>query len=274
MDGKCAGAIVYQYYVREKRIKEAGCEFIEIAYKDDFPFDKIRRDELVVIVDFSLQKSGDFQKLYGITKSIIWIDHHKTAIELHPYFANVLEGVRSVDKAGCELTWEFYYPKKTMSEAVKLLADYDMWKFEFGDNTRLFQLGIKGYPCSPDWIMWGLLLDADKKGYVSNYVQYGKTIKRYQAQLNANLIKNFSFECLFEGYLVIACNQGMTNSQLFDSVEGDYDLMMPFIFDGKRWTVSIYTKKDIDCSELAKKYGGGGHKQAAGFQCDTLPFVT
>ena len=31
-------------------------------------------------------------------------------------------------------------------------------------------------------------------------------------------------------------------------------------------------KKNIDCSEIAKKYGGGGHKQAAGFQCKELPF--
>ena len=49
--------------------------------------------------------------------------------------------------------------------------------------------------------------------------------------------------------------------------------MMPFVFDGSKWTVSIYsTNKNIDCSELAKKYGGGGHKGAAGFQCENLPF--
>jgi nanoRNase/pAp phosphatase (c-di-AMP/oligoRNAs hydrolase) len=61
---------------------------------------------------------------------------------------------------------------------------------------------------------------------------------------------------------------------MFDTVEEDYDIMMPFVFDGKRWTVSLYTKKkDIDVSELAKKHGGGGHRQAAGFQCDQLPFT-
>jgi nanoRNase/pAp phosphatase (c-di-AMP/oligoRNAs hydrolase) len=37
--------------------------------------------------------------------------------------------------------------------------------------------------------------------------------------------------------------------------------------------VSLYsTRDDIDCGAIAKTYGGGGHKGAAGFQCDTLPF--
>ena len=35
--------------------------------------------------------------------------------------------------------------------------------------------------------------------------------------------------------------------------------------------VSLFTtKKDIDCSALAKKYGGGGHEQAAGFGADRI----
>ena len=44
--------------------------------------------------------------------------------------------------------------------------------------------------------------------------------------------------------------------------------MIPFRFDGKEWSYSLYTTKDIDCSALAKKYGGGGHKKAAGFKAD------
>ena len=82
MDGKCAGAIVYKYYLldRERTRETADSEFICINYKDDFPFEKIKPDELVVIVDFSLQREGEFERLLGITDNVIWIDHHKTAI--------------------------------------------------------------------------------------------------------------------------------------------------------------------------------------------------
>jgi nanoRNase/pAp phosphatase (c-di-AMP/oligoRNAs hydrolase) len=73
---------------------------------------------------------------------------------------------------------------------------------------------------------------------------------------------------------VQTCALPILSSQIFDTVKEDYDIMIPFCFDGKQWTVSMYTKnKEIDVSIIAKKYGGGGHKNAAGFQCKELPFI-
>jgi oligoribonuclease NrnB/cAMP/cGMP phosphodiesterase (DHH superfamily) len=96
---------------------------------------------------------------------------------------------------------------------------------------------------------------------------------RYRDNYYSKLLNSFGFELEFEGYKAIACNAGAVSSQLFDSVANKYDLLIPFVFDGKKWTVSLYTKRNhIDVAELAKKYGGGGHKQAAGFVCEKLPF--
>jgi oligoribonuclease NrnB/cAMP/cGMP phosphodiesterase (DHH superfamily) len=64
MDGKCSGAIVHKFFKVDRDFtKETGeeCEFKRINYKDDFPFDSIQQNETVVIVDFSLQKEGEFQ---------------------------------------------------------------------------------------------------------------------------------------------------------------------------------------------------------------------
>lgn len=34
----------------------------------------------------------------------------------------------------------------------------------------------------------------------------------------------------------------------------------------KKWHVSLYNDNgEVDCSKIAKTYGGGGHKGAAGF---------
>jgi nanoRNase/pAp phosphatase (c-di-AMP/oligoRNAs hydrolase) len=46
---------------------------------------------------------------------------------------------------------------------------------------------------------------------------------------------------------------------------------MLFTFNGSKWVVSLYTKNpDIDVSEIAYRYGGGGHKAAAGFVTDDI----
>jgi hypothetical protein len=53
-----------------------------------------------------------------------------------------------------------------------------------------------------------------------------------------------------------------------------YDLMITFCRrSDKLWNVSLYSTKDnVDCGVIAKSFGGGGHKGAAGFQCGELPF--
>jgi oligoribonuclease NrnB/cAMP/cGMP phosphodiesterase (DHH superfamily) len=271
MDGKCAGAIVHKFYkVDRDYTKEMGeeCEFLRINYKDEFPFDDIKPGETIVIVDFSLQKEGEFQKLLAITENVIWIDHHKTAIEKHGDL-NV-RGIRRDGTAGCELTWEFFYPNIAVPPVVKLLGDYDVWAFKYGEDTNKLQTGIRLYKTSPtseEWLRW-----LDPKYYPAKELEKGQISLKYRDNYYAELVKSWSFFTEFEGHKVIACNAGSVSSQLFDSVSEDYDIMMPFVFDGKQWTVSLYTKKDIDVSEIAKKYGGGGHKKAAGFQCKELPF--
>ena len=49
-----------------------------------------------------------------------------------------------------------------------------------------------------------------------------------------------------------------------------YDICISFEFDGEKFLVSLYSEK-IDVACIAEKYGGGGHKGAAGFVTKELP---
>jgi oligoribonuclease NrnB/cAMP/cGMP phosphodiesterase (DHH superfamily) len=78
-------------------------------------------------------------------------------------------------------------------------------------------------------------------------------------------------------YRVLACNTTTHNSQFFDGFYDPekHDVMCAYSrrSDGK-WKVSLYSDKPtIDCGEIAKSFGGGGHKGAAGFACNHLPWV-
>lgn len=67
------------------------------------------------------------------------------------------------------------------------------------------------------------------------------------------------------GHKCFAVNMAMISSDDFviDNVD-DYDILVGFSFDGESWNYSLRSTK-IDCSKVAMKYGGGGHKGAAGF---------
>lgn len=288
LDGLCAGAVVYKYYKVDRDFtKEIGepCEFLSINYNQNFPFDKIIKNEVVIIVDFSLQKEGEFNKLLSITPNVIWIDHHKTAIEKHKHLDGKIQGVRQDGRAGCVLAWEYFYPKESLPRIVEMLGDYDIWNFsKHGEKLNELQAGIrlKDHNVeSKNWLKWlNNKLEFNELFQCENYddnleplLSDGKIALQYRINMYKSLIKSWSFFTTFEGYKAIACNAGSVSSQLFDSVNEDYELMLTFVFDGNQWTVSVYTKKEnIDCSKIAKIYGGGGHKKAAGFQCPELPF--
>ena len=52
-----------------------------------------------------------------------------------------------------------------------------------------------------------------------------------------------------------------------------HDMVCRFAYNGKGWTYSLYSSNpEIDCSEIAKQYGGGGHRGAAGFKLDHCIF--
>ena len=146
---------------------------------------------------------------------------------------------------------------------------YEKWLKS--NNKALVSITIGVDDTSIESEMW------NKKWLQSFYtpfieIEKGETIQTYRNNFNKGIIKSLSFFTEWEGYKVVCVNQGSTNSQIFDSVDEDYDIMAPFSFNGSEWRVSLYTKKDIDVSAIAVKYGGGGHAQAAGFRCKELPF--
>lgn len=42
--------------------------------------------------------------------------------------------------------------------------------------------------------------------------------------------------------------------------------------DKEMFRVSLRSKGSLDVSAIAKRHGGGGHANAAGFECAKLPF--
>jgi oligoribonuclease NrnB/cAMP/cGMP phosphodiesterase (DHH superfamily) len=269
MDGHASGAIVYQSEIGNGN----KIECIPMNYNNPFPFETIEPGEKVYIVDYSL-KNDDWKKLLEITQDVIWIDHHKTAIEAAIGQAwGWLEGIRRDGTAACELVWEWFYPKEKSPKIIKLLGDYDIWRFQYGDDTNYLQTGIRLHETKPESIGWELWLDCEYNPSVE--IASRKIAIQYRDSYYKGLVKAFGFYADFEGLRAICCNAGSVSSQLFQTVDSNtYDIMMPFVFTGEGWTVSVYsTNSEIDCSAIAKKYGGGGHKGAAGFQCKELPFA-
>lgn len=283
-DGRCAAYWVYRSALLcdGKYLDEC---FIEMSYEKPFPIDNIRREERIFIIDYSISPD-EMRDLLKITTDVTWIDHHKTAIEKYEGFEYDIRGIRLDGIAACMLSY-CYFEHMTfhgrgkitpfdiaMTELApmftKLIADWDVWKFDYGDRTRNFITAFNAYDFSPESINWERFFNEQNSEYLM--IDEGRAMIKYRDGWAKEVLKRFGFETTFEGLKCFAVNLGNCNSEYFKSLPaGKYDVFMPFAFNGELYTVSMYST-DIDVSAIAKKYGGGGHMKASGFQCKELPF--
>lgn len=283
-DGKCAGFWVYLSVGLNDEYPDHS--FVEMTYAKPFPMETIRKDEQVYIVDYSISPD-EMRQLLQITQNVTWIDHHKTAIEKYQGFEHKVRGVRYDGIAGCMLTYCYVHHMTQRGEGdikpfdilmakdapkfTKLIADWDVWKFDFGDDTRHFITAFNAYDFEPSSELWHRFFVFPDEMACGSLIQEGITMTTFRDGWAKDYMK-LGFETKFEGSKCFAVNLGHCNSEYFKSLpSGKYDALMPFVFDGNQYTVSLYSTT-IDVSEIAKIYGGGGHKGAAGFQCKTLPF--
>ena len=272
LDGYASGAIM--------KLKYPDIELIGYDYGQPFNFDMIQ-GQPVIMADVSLPME-DMLRISELSNGqFTWIDHHTSAINAyHKFVYNnasfSCDALLVVGLAACELTWIRLFPLKGTPLGIYLLGKYDTWRnadrSEWEKVVLPFQFGVRIHCNSPETFPEELL---EQHPSIASYISEGHTVLAYQTQQNAITCRR-TFEADFEGLRAICVNGGGFNSEAFKSVydESKHDLMMPFSFNGKYWVLSIYTTKDdIDCSELAKRRGGGGHKKAAGFQANDIRTV-
>ena len=258
-DGRCAGAIVCHYYNFSHAMK-----FIEVEYKDEINVDDIEKDERIYIVDFSF-KPEVMEKILLKTNEIVWIDHHKTAMEYK--YSQPIRGTRSNQYSGCELTWLWFYPDIEMPWAIKFIGDRDTWTWHY-EESAYFNLGLMLKQHQPEDTIW---IDLFNNRYYKSMIKYGKICKIFRDNFCNDYATSYGFETTFEAQKCFAMGLYMFGSEAFGDRIDTYDMLISFEFVGDKWIVGLYSKK-VDVSVICKAYGGGGHTGAGGFTCDVLPF--
>ena len=276
LDGQCSAHLVNRL---DDYPMPSNC-FYAMQYGMEFPLDEIEADEDIYILDYSVEPD-EMKRLLEITTNIIWIDHHKTAIAKLEVFSD-LSGLREVGRAGCVLTWDWCLCNKyrgtnetfqDIPRYVQLIGDFDVWNFEFGDETRLFRAGCDAedtHPRSPIWHWFASSPEA--------VIEQGKIVQKFMKKNREEYLRNFGYYTKWRDYLCFVCNTPAWGSMPFEAVASDAEIWVSFRYEKLGyWTVSLYSTK-VDVSEIAKQFEfngkrGGGHKGAAGFQTDYLEFL-
>jgi uncharacterized protein len=203
-------------------------------------------------------------------KSLVVLDHHKTAMadlegfadDNWPtgYFTKPLI-VFDMDKSGARLTWEYFHPGQMAPWIVGYTEDRDLWRWQLPDSREI-NAAVWSYDQTFEtWDWFGAETD------LSFLITEGRAIERAKAQMIDSICAN-AREVEIDGHRILAAN----TSVLFSEVAGKLAEGRPF---GATWFVRADGKRQwslrsrdggVDVSEVARRHGGGGHRNAAGFE--------
>ena len=249
-------------YEARKALGRVGVSFIPSGYGKEID---IHPDvENLYLVDFSV-KADKWNQWYSEGKNIIILDHHQTALEE----LKDLPGVY-IDEAHCGAYWTwFYFNNVTAStvppKLVQYVEDRDCWRWELPYSR---EVSAYMFSLEHDFDEWSRLeTQLEQENTFNDIVSQGTALLRHQTKSVDYLIKNKSEEILIDGYSVMAVNSIIYQSEIGEALLNHYKCDFAAIYyhhNGDRaW--SLRSRGDMDVSQVAKKLGGGGHPNAAGF---------
>lgn len=205
-------------------------------------------------------------------------DHHKTALDLNKYDWCVVETMndkKGLQTCGTELFYEYLiehkYLKEDVKDFVKLVTNYDTWRWtEIGNmgliskkmNDLLYLYG------RDEFVKWCLDKFKSRKSFLRfdkedelllqfNQKEIDKYIDSKEKEMIISCDGEYKYGVVFaEKYFSELGNELCTRNPNLDYVA---------MVNVGTYSISYRTiKENIDVGQVAKRYGGGGHQKAAG----------
>jgi oligoribonuclease NrnB/cAMP/cGMP phosphodiesterase (DHH superfamily) len=223
----------------------------------------------VYILDYSFPR--DEMELLSTKTNLLVLDHHKSAekdcvgLDFCSFDMNRSGAMLAFDYLST-LGWPLDYLIDSVKEFVSYIQDRDLWTKALNKSDDV-TAAINSYP--RDFYVWN--------NFDINILKTeGSVINRYRQQLIQQHVERAKIE-RFEGHDVYVTNCSTKDicSEVGEILAKDKPFAITFFDYGSKREYSLRSREGgEDVSLIAKKLGGGGHKQAAGFTVDLLEEVS
>ena len=251
-----------------------GVAYVPMQYGQDVPEGLGGRT--VYILDFCYNNPLQLGRIEGRSRKLIVIDHHKTSKAIIRNFRSSnpdFVGIWDVAKSGAVLAWEYFHNGAQIPFELMLIQDRDLWQFKYA-NTKDFCAGLYSL-VDRSFEAWQETFD-DCTLWDTN-IERGKAINKVFNKDCQELVDKYSYPCrihFWNDHAVEFTEEGLAinapakyASELGNILElksQTYGAVWQYEGAGK-YKVSLRSVGDYDVEVIAKYYGGGGHKNAAGF---------
>ena len=233
------------------------------------PPPKELENKSIFLLDFSYLPE-EIAALAQKNKKITIIDHHETAEKnlRRPEIRKLtnLEVVFDKNHSGANLAWRYFQPALTAPLIVSYVEDGDLWRTE--TTKRASAREILSFIDAHDYSfsVWNklekLIENAKTRRECANS---GRMILQYEKKIIADAVGSAS-AVSFAGRRVLASNYPILRSDIgHELLKKRGGISIIWREKGGRISVSLRSDGTVDVAAIAEKYGGGGHKAAAGF---------
>lgn len=271
LDGMAAAWCMWQMFGEN-------AEYVVGRYQSDDVIDFANRD--VYLCDFSYSRAYLTEVVLPRANNVVMLDHHKSAIEdvagLDLTFSNFDMSRCTINNSGAMIAWYYFVEKRCNGKSLsgpppllKYIQDRDLWRFEY-KQTRPISAALFSYD-----------LDYQSIGKFMGYTEHelrrlvseGKTLDRAHLKECRVLMKiarrtiALSIDA-FEDCIItdIVNAPPKFSSDIGNMIASEKGFGGTYYDTATHREFSLRSVGDIDVSEICKYYGGGGHKNAAGFK--------
>jgi oligoribonuclease NrnB/cAMP/cGMP phosphodiesterase (DHH superfamily) len=231
-------------------------------------------DALVLFVDIA-PGLDELSELAEYAARIIVLDHHVTNQKNFDQEPELLAALRDegheihfdMNHSGAILTWQYLFPGERAPDLLNYIEDQDIWNWQLPKSAEV-NAAISSYP--QDFDTWTTLVERD----IDDLAREGESIVRTDVVEVERAIRNPATISLGDRR-VEAINARTRRSAIGHALAERKTFGHPwgcvYRIEGSKVHATLYSIGDFDVSKIAGEYGGGGHKNAAGF---SLPLTT
>jgi oligoribonuclease NrnB/cAMP/cGMP phosphodiesterase (DHH superfamily) len=246
----------------------------------------------VLIADFSYPPDV-LSTLAQRASSIVVLDHHKTGqSNLAGFTVELGEEERfdaaradrelsrlatlnrpaiaahfDMQRSGASLTWNFCFPDEPAPIFIRLIEDRDLWRMSLPE-TRAFSLFLKSYPYELD--RWSWIADAISRT-PDQVLAEAKAIERFYDRRIGEILHTATLKTIgrWKDIPVVhapyAFGSDLANALLSAYPSAPFAAVVVDAYGARSYMLRSDDNRQ-DVSEVARTFGGGGHRNAASFR--------
>lgn len=265
------GCYVVAKYFLTKEIDVSYCDYKNVNEVVNDIMEKHEDYEEILITDISVNEEVA-EKLDKIKNKVKLLDHHPTALFLNKYdWANVEIECDKGKTCGTKMLFD-YFKKDNINSSicyfVELVRKYDTWEWKNKYNDEIpKQLNDLMYMLGRKEFVEDMIYKTNSNEVLFDNL-YCKLLELKQREID-NYIKQKDKKLLIKN--ILGYNAGVVFAESHLSELGnklsELHPELDFIAMINQETISYRTvKEDVNLSEVAKCFGGGGHPKASGSQ--------